>query len=88
MPLWGTKPEEDKPERKKSIAPYVRVIQKPQSESRFYLLGRDAEIITPMGIVDAEVGDVLMATEYGLWVLAKEVLSTFGVLVLPKENPK
>lgn len=80
MPIWGQKPEL---ERKKAIAPYVQSPKPSPGESKFYLLARAAEVITPMGYVDAKAGDILHVTNNGLWVLAAEVLNAFGVIVKP-----
>ena len=80
MPIWGQKPE---PERKKAIAPYVQHPKPEPGETKYYLLPLDAEIATPLGYADAKAGDILMATANGLWVLAAEVLNTFGVIIKP-----
>jgi len=85
MPFWGIKPEEEKPERRKAIAPYQPTPPPGKSERRFYLLARDAEITTPAGCVEAQAGDVLEARENGLWVLAAEVLQAAGVEVKEKQ---
>lgn len=78
MPIWGAKPET---ERKKAVAPYVQSPKPSPGESKFYLLARGAEVMTPLGMVDAEAGDILQVTAVGLWVLAAEVLNAFGVVI-------
>ena len=85
MAIWGSKPEpESETQRQKGVAPYVKTPPRNPSESKFYLLARDAEIITPLGTVEARQGDILEARDSGLWVLAKEVLNAFGVIIHPK----
>lgn len=88
MPIWGSKPEkeEEKPERKKCSPAYVKTPPPNPSESKFYLLSRDAEIATPLGTVDGKAGDILEARDSGLWVLAKEVLNAAGVIIKPKTD--
>jgi len=86
VPIWGSKPEEEKPERKKVSASYVKTPPPSPSPSKFYLLARDAEIVTPLGTVEALSGDILEARDSGLWVLAKEVLNAAGVIIKPKSD--
>ena len=84
-PFWGIKPQEEQPERKKAVAPYVKPPAPGKSERKFYRLDHPTMVLTHEGYVWAEAGDVIEVRDTGIWVNAWEVLKAYGVIIKPIE---